>query len=338
MASHFPLGKLPAHVLERLLKKTESADPSVLVGPGIGMDCAVLDAGDRYLVAKTDPITFATDQIGWYAVHINANDIACSGGVPRWFMATVLLPEGQADEAMVGRIFDQIMDACASIGATLVGGHTEITYGLDRPIVMGCLLGEVEKDSLVTAGGAQVGDSVAVTGGIPIEAIAILAREKKDVLAERYDAEFLKRCQDFVYQPGISVVKAAATATEVAGINAMHDPTEGGLATALWELADASNCELEVDMGAIPVLSEGRELCNAFDLDPMAAIASGALLLTTPSENLGALERAYAEQGIEFAAIGEVTSRGAPAVRAINEGHSAPLPRPERDEVAKLFE
>ncbi len=338
MDMYYSLGKLPAEVLDGLLQKHNTSSPRVLVGPGIGMDCAVMEMGDRYLVAKTDPITFATDRIGWYAVHINANDIACSGGRPLWFMATVLLPEGGADEALVESIFDQIVEACDSVGASLVGGHTEITHGLGRPIVMGCLLGEVEKQSLVTAGGARVGDAVAVTGGIPIEATAILAREKEEMLVGKFEPEFLQRCRDFVFRPGISVVRAATTATGVADINAMHDPTEGGLATALWELAEASSCELELDLEAIPILPEGRALCEAFELDPMAATSSGALLLTTPTENLGALERAYAEQGIEFAAIGEVISRGAPLVTAINEGHSDPLPRPERDELAKLFE
>ncbi len=338
MDSHYPLGKLPAEVLAELLDQNQPSDPRVVVGPGIGMDCAVLDMGERYLVAKTDPITFATDQIGWYAVHVNANDVACSGGRPQWFMATVLLPEAQADEELVKDIFDQIVEACESIGANLVGGHTEITYGLDRPIVMGCLLGEVEKQSLVTAGGAQVGDAVVVTGGIPIEATAIIAREKAEALAGKFDPEFLERCRQFVYQPGISVVKAAELATGAADVHAMHDPTEGGLATALWELAEASNCELQVDLEAVPILPEGLEMCRAFDLDPMGAIASGALLLTTPPADLEALEGAFAEEGIEFAAIGEVLSQGQPGVTLLHSRRGDQLPRPERDEVARLFE
>lgn len=338
MDSHFPLGKLPAPVLADLLRRNHLGDPRVMVGPGIGLDCAVLDIGDRYLVAKTDPITFATDLIGWYAVHVNANDIACSGAKPRWFLATLLLPEGRADHELVEGIFEQIIDACRGIGASLVGGHTEITYGLDRPVVMGCLLGEVEKAALITAGGARPGDAVVVTGGIPIEATAIIAREKAAELADGFEANFLQRCRDFLFDPGISVVKAAQTATSIGGIHAMHDPTEGGLATALWELAEASGCALHIDRKAIPILPEGRALCQALDLDPLAAIASGALLLTTPSENLAALQQALVDQGIACAAIGQVGQEGPPLVAFAGADGREPLPRPDRDEVAKLFE
>lgn len=338
MDSVFPLGKLPADVLADLLKKNDHSDPRVLVGPGIGLDCAVLDAGDRYLVVKTDPITFATDRIGWYAVHVNANDVACSGAAPRWFLATLLLPEGQADRELVEGIFDQIIEACGAIGASLVGGHTEVSYGFDRPIVMGCMLGEVEKESLITAGGAQPGDAVLVTAGVPIEATAIIAREKEAELADRFDAEFVQRCQNFLLTPGISVVKAAATATGVGGIHAMHDPTEGGLATALWELAQASDCELQIDLEAIPILPEGRALCETFNLDPMAAIASGALLLTTPFENVEVLSQALADKEIACANIGRVGDAGPAQVTFAGPNGRERLAWPERDEIAKLFE
>jgi len=338
MNSPFPLGKLPAAVLADLLKSNKLTDSRVLVGPGIGLDCAVLDIGSVYLVAKTDPITFATDLIGWYAVHVNANDIACSGASPRWFLATLLLPEGQADQDLAEGIFEQIVGACDSIGASLVGGHTEITYGLDRPLVMGCMLGEVDKGSLITAGGARPGDAVVVTGGVPIEATAIIAREKAAELSDSFEADFLQRCQDFLFNPGISVVGAAAAAAEAGGISAMHDPTEGGLATALWELAEASNCTLHVDMDSIPILPEGQALCQALGLDPMAAIASGALLLTTPGDNLAAVRQALADRQIPCASIGRVTDAGVPAVTFDGLTGRQPLVRPERDEVAKLFE
>src|SRR4030067_2234285 len=138
----FPVGKLPAELMEHMLQRTASSDPRLLLGPGVGLDCAVIEFGDRLLVAKSDPVTFATDQIGWYAVHVNAKDIATTGADPAWFMATLLLPEQMTDRAMVESVFDQIGRACSAGGATLVGGHTEITAGLRRPIVAGPVVGE----------------------------------------------------------------------------------------------------------------------------------------------------------------------------------------------------
>ena len=104
-------------------------------------------------MAKTDPITFASAQIGWYAVNVNANDIACTGATPRWFLATLLLPENLTTAALVEDIFAQIDAACAQMNITVAGGHTEITAGLGRPIVVGHMLGEVTPERLVTTDG-----------------------------------------------------------------------------------------------------------------------------------------------------------------------------------------
>ena len=131
------VGKLPPEILGRLLAGTPCTDPRVVVGPRIGEDAAVIDFGATYLVAKTDPITFATDRIGWYAVNINANDVAAMGARPKWFLATLLLPEGSADEGLAEGIFNDIVASCAGLGISLVGGHTEITAGLERPILVG---------------------------------------------------------------------------------------------------------------------------------------------------------------------------------------------------------
>ena len=326
MSSTLPLGKLPPELLVRFLSLDAPPTPAagrVVVGPGLGLDCAVLDLGDRYLVCKTDPITFAADEIGWYAVQINANDIACSGAAPQFFLATLLLPEAEGNGELAGRIFAQIKSACADLGAVLVGGHTEITYGIDRPIVAGTMLGETAKDRLITAAGARAGDAVLLTKGYPIEAVSIIAREVK-LAAGRFDSEFISHCQNFLRAPGISVVKDAQTALAAGRITAMHDPTEGGVAAGLWELAEASGCGIEVDVEALPLLPEGEALCRAFNLDPLGCIASGALLLTTPEP--GAIRAALEQAGIPAYVIG-----------AVVEGSGVNLPRPERDEIAKLF-
>jgi len=337
-AEPFPLGKIPNPVLRELLAGLGSADPRVRVGPGIGLDAAVIDLGDRYLVAKTDPITFASDWVGWYAVHVNANDVACMGAEPRWFLASLLLPEGKTDRGLAETIFRQIGEACHSLEISLVGGHTEISHGIDRPIVVGCMLGEVAKDGLVTAAGAQAGDLLLLVGGIPIEATAILAREKADELEGRFDPQFLERCRKFLFEPGISVVRAARLALSAAPVHAMHDLTEGGLLAGLWELAEASGCGLEVDREAIPILPEGQALCEVFGLNPLACISSGALLLTAPVGRQAAIEQALSSQRIIVRAIGQVISRAEAQVNLRSPEGTGPAPKPERDEIARLLQ
>jgi hydrogenase maturation factor len=330
------LGKLPAEHLARLLARYAPSDERVVLGPGVGHDAAVISFGDRYLVAKTDPITFASDEIGWYAVHVNANDVACTGATARWFLATLLLPEAHTDAALVDTIFDQIARACAELGVELVGGHTEITHGIDRPIVVGCMLGEVAPERLVRPDGARQGDALLVTKGIAVEGTAIIAREKNSGLAG-LDGSLLERCRGFLYDPGISVVRDAAVATAAGEVHVMHDPTEGGLATGLWELAEAAGAGLEVDEAAIPVLPETRTLCAQLGLDPLGLIASGALLLAVAPEGAAAILAALDEAGIAAARIGRVVEREHGLVLRSATGERS-LPRFKRDEITRLFE
>jgi len=332
------LGKPPLEVLERLFRLLEIHDPRVVMGPRVGEDAAVVDMGDRYLVAKVDPITFVAEEIGWYAVHINANDLAVRGARPRWFLMTLLLPEGQADEKLLESIFIQVQDACRAIGATLVGGHTEVTQGLDRPILAGTMLGEVDKDKLVTTAGARPGDSVLLTKGIAIEGTSILAREWDSLLAARGVApEVRGRARAFLHRPGISVQPDAEIALRTGEIHAMHDPTEGGLATGLLELALAAGVGLRIQRERLPVLPECRTLCDALGVDPLGMIASGALLLTCPPGEAERLVAAWRAQGIAGTIIGEVVSREA-GCRLVGPQGEEPLPRFARDEVARLFD
>jgi hydrogenase expression/formation protein HypE len=330
-------GKLPPDLLAELLARLPVTDPRVIVGPRVGEDAAVIDFGDRCLVAKTDPITFATDDIGWYAVHVNANDIATMGAEPRWFLATVLLPEGTpASQALA--IADQLARGCRELGIALVGGHTEVTVGLDRPLVVGQMLGEVARDGLVTSAGARPGDAVLLTKAIPIEATAILARECRErLLGHGIPAADLDRAAAFLYDPGISVVPEARLAARLRAATAMHDPTEGGLATGLRELAGASGVGLRIHRDQLPLLPEAAPLCAALGLDPLGCIASGSLLLTCRAADTERLLAAYAEQGIPCAVIGTAMEavQGLVMVDGKMEGE---LPAFARDEIARLFQ
>ena len=310
-------------------------DARVVVGPRVGEDAAVLDMGDRYLVATTDPITFVTEDLGWYALVVNANDLAVRGAVPRWFLATCLLPEGRTTEAEVATLFAQLGAACQSHRVALVGGHTEVTPGLDRPIVIGTMLGEVDKARLVTTGGARPGDALLLTKGVPVEGTSIIARARAAELRSRgYDDAWLARAHGMLAR--LSVVPEARLATDLVPVHAMHDPTEGGIATALWEMADAAEVGLAVEAERIPVLAEGAALCREFGLDPLGTIASGALLLALAPTDAGIVLHALAREGIDAAFIGRVVPREAGVVLT-RGGQPGPLPRFDQDEITRLF-
>ncbi len=331
-----PLGKLQIEHLDKLLQKYQTTDERIIVGAGIGRDAAVIDWGEKYLVAKTDPITFVTDEIGFYAVTINANDIVCTGGTPKWFMAALLLPEDFSDHALVESIFEQISASCEALGIGVVGGHTEVTHGIDRPIVVGQMLGEVPRNRLVRPENIQVGDLVILTKGIAIEAVSILARERPEEVKNAFGLEFLEKARNFIHEPGISVLKEAQIATRVAAVHGMHDPTEGGLLTGLYEMTRAAKVSFEILPDQIPILEEAQKLCAHFGLDPFGVIASGALIIVTDPVDADVVVKALQAEGIRAEVIGTVLPPGQGVLfRRGNEIEKAP--RFESDELTKIF-
>lgn len=330
-------GKFPVHLMERLISKVDVSDPRVLLGPRVGEDVAVLDYGDRVLVAKSDPVTFATQRVGWYAVQVNANDVACAGAVPRWFLATLLVPESTSEHEAES-IFSQILEACASLRVTLIGGHSEVTIGINQPIVVGCMLGEAEKGKLVTTGGAMPGDAVLLTKGIALEGTALLAWDAADSLARAgVSPATVDRAKVLLTTPGISVVKEALAACSAGEVNSLHDPTEGGLVTALRELAMAAGVGLALEEERVPVLPECAEICAALGLDPLGLLASGSLLITLPREQTPRLLSALQSEGVDACEIGRVTAPEDGLVMLSRAGLEVPLPSFDRDELARFL-
>ncbi len=332
-----PAGKLPLALLEKLLTRFAPNDPRIVVGPRAGEDAAVFDLGDRYLVAKTDPITFATSEIGWYAVNVNANDVAVMGAQPRWFLATIQLPAGMASGALAEEIFRQIYDACAALGISLAGGHTELTVNLDRPLISGTMLGEVAPDRLIMTAGARPGDAMLLVKTAPIEGTALIALDRGEVLRERgYDEAFIARCQGYLHEPGISVVRPALLAAEIAEVHAMHDPTEGGVMTGLLEMGRGADVGLEIDLDAIPIAPEGAILCREFGLEPLGTIASGAVLMAAAAHDVTRLVKTLSDEGYPTTPIGRVTEPDHGLV-ALRGGRRTQWPTFATDEITKIF-
>lgn len=327
-----PTGKVPSELLAHLLSSLPTAHPQLLLGPGVGEDAAIINLGsERLLAAKSDPITFASAEIGYYAVHVCANDLAVCGARPLFYLPTILLPE-KTTNIDAGQIFAQIGDTCRGLGITVVGGHTEVTPTVKQPVVAGTLLGDVKK--VVATGGCRPGDVILLAGSAAIEGTSIIAREKQDtLLAQGWKATELNEAANYLYKPGISVLGSALAAAEL--VTAMHDPTEGGIATGLWEIAHASGCGLEVNLTAIPITPLTAKLCAAFGLDPLGTIASGGLLATATAENVEPLLTLWQEAGQGGQRIGRVLPKEK-GIYATQHGKRSVLPRFDADEIVKL--
>ncbi len=326
-----------AKIIANYISDLEIKDKRIIQGSKIGEDAAVIDMGDTFLIAKTDPITFVTDDIGYYAVNVNVNDIICTGATPKWFQSTILLPEKSTNEELVESIFKNIHDTCREFGISVIGGHTEVTSGLVRPIIVGSLLGEVEKDKLVLTSGAQPGDAIILTKGIFIEGTSIIGREKEGLLLEMgYDSNFINRCKNYLYNPGISVYKEASLANLEFKVNSMHDPTEGGLYCGIAEIAIASDTGASINYQNILILPESLELSKIFHLNPMNTISSGSLLLTIDDKDSSDLIDFLSNNKIGSEKIGNITKNKELVVKSEN-GKVRPLIYSETDEIIKIY-
>ena len=322
-------GKLPFELLVSLLDGLPAPPPEVRLGARIGEDACAIDVPGGTLVVATDPITFTTADAARLAVLVNANDVAVCGARPRWFLSVVLVPPGTG-EGVVRDLFTALQGALAELGAALVGGHTEVTPAVNRPVVIGQMIGLVETGAIVTTAGFGPGDVVLQVRPAPIEGAAVLSRELADRLSE-LDARVLAEAQAALDRPGVSLVEPALLATEL-GAKALHDPTEGGLSVGLHEMAAAAGVRIRVDREAVLWFEPGVAVCRALGCDPLSTLASGTLLAAFPAEAAEGVVAAFARRGHAAAVIGTVES-GA----GVHDAEGRPLPWPQRDEAARLL-
>lgn len=307
-----PTGKIPKELLTKYVFSCLGIPSKrVLKGPLIGEDAAVIDLGDKVLIAKANPITGAEEKIGWLAVHINANDVAARGATPLWYMSIVLLPEG-ADETLLETIMLEQHEACSELGICIVGGHTEVAPNLGRPIVSGFMLGESSKDRYVTTGGAKVGDHIILTKGLGIEGTGILAADLKERLTGLSEATLEKAVK---LLDMISVVPEAEIASKIGGISSMHTPTEGGVLNGLLEISEASGKGFKIHENQLLVHPETNEISDALDIDPLRLLSSGSLLIVVDPKKSSKLVKKLVSEDIPARVIGEITADSCVVVR-----------------------
>jgi hydrogenase expression/formation protein HypE len=330
------LGKLPPDLLARLVATIPGHDPRVSVGPRPGEDAAVIDIAGHALVVTTDPITFVSDRAAWYAVQVNANDVAAMGAIPAWLAVTLLLP-ARTEEQTAEKLFTELGAACEELGIALVTGHTEVTDAVNRTVVVGTMFGLADAAGAVSSGGALTGDAVLLAGSPAIEGSAILAVEAAGQLRYAGVSEAtLTAAAGFLDEPGISVVRASRIIRSVTTPHALHDATEGGVATALQEVADASRAGMLLNAQMMPVLPQTREICAALGLDPLGLISSGCLVACVAPGDDERTIAALTDAGITAARVGTVTQEAAMMIESV--GTARPLARFDRDEIARYFE
>jgi len=331
-------GKLVLKNLSEILAiASSSLNNEVIVPPGVGLDAAVIKLSDNLALAiSSDPITAATENIGYYVVHVNANDIAAIGGDPKWMIVDLFLPEGSTQDIARG-VIKEITENLREIRVSLVGGHTEVTPGIDRPIIGGTMIGTLSPQKVTPSSKARAGDLIILTKWAGLEGTAIISKERKEELLNRglTEEEISQGAKLIKF---LSVLREARLARELAPnlTHAMHDVTEGGVLGGVFEMSLASNLGFELWKDEIPFLPLTMKLCQLFNLDPLALISSGALLISISPEGLSQLTSLFDANGIPWKVIGKFLED--PKRRYIvSSGKREEAYFPERDEIWKLF-
>jgi hydrogenase expression/formation protein HypE len=333
--SRLPVGKLDPKLLRKLVFRCLGKPNSrVILGPRIGEDASAIAFKDRVLVVHSDPITGATENIGWLAVNIIANDIATRGVKPLWMLIVFLLPSDM-DATELQHITQQIDTAAKDLGIAIVGGHSEVTLGIKRPIIVATAMGETEKGKLVQSSGAKVGDRVIVTKGAAIEGTAILSTELVELLRKKIDSRIFESAQKFIEK--ISVVEDALTAIKVGGVHSMHDATEGGVAAGLQEIAWASNIGIVGYEEKILICEETKLICQTLEIDPLKTIGSGALVISAHPEKAEKIISALRKKDIPASVVGEMVDKSSGSYIVRRNGTKLDLTEPIKEELWRVL-
>lgn len=326
------IGKVPENVLKRaVFKQIHHRRPEVILHPGVGEDCsAVAVESDEVLVFSVDPITAASKGAGTLAVHITANDLASSGAEPIGLMTSILLPQ-RTREKKLRELMQEIELACKGLNIEIMGGHTEVSDVVNRPVITVTGVGKVKKGALVSTSGLKPGDELVMTKWAGLEGTAIIASEKAERLSETLPKELIDTAADFLKY--LSVVPEAAVAMRT-GVSAMHDVTEGGIFGALWEIGAASGVGITADLKKIPIRQETIEVCEVFDINPYRMMSSGSMLIGCKNGNL--LVEELEKNGIPAAVIGRATDTNDRVI--VNEYETRFLEPAGSDELYKIYQ
>lgn len=324
------IGKLPEQVLLRsVLKEVGHRREEVLMGPGVGQDCAVIALdSDEVFVMSADPITGTVKDMGSHSIHITANDLAASGAEPVGVMLTILIPEETAESELRVMMRD-VEQTCKALHMEVLGGHTEVTNVVRQPLISVAGVGKVKKGQEVVTNGLKAGDDLIVTKWIALEGTSIIAKEKEADLKKVLSEELVDTAKGF--DQYLSVLPESRIAV-AHGVSAMHDITEGGILGALWEFGEGAGVGLDVDLRQIPIRQESIEICERYGLNPYQLMSSGSMLIGTTRG--AALVRKLREAGIPAVLIGQATEGRDRILR--NKEEIRYLDRPQSDELYRL--
>ena len=326
------VGKLDNKLLsEAVINKIKCRRKEVLVHAGVGEDCATIDFGQYECVMSTDPITASVKDIGRLCIHISANDIASNGIEPIGILLAVMLPEGTT-EADITHIMEQAAEAAAECNIEIIGGHTEITKAVNRPVIVSTAVGRGIAKQSASATKIKPGDAIIMTKTAGIEGTGIIARDYEATLREVLRQEEIEHAKELLSK--VSVVKEGIIAGRI-GTHGMHDITEGGVLGAVWEMCNIAGQGAGINAEAIPIDEVTRKICKNYNINVLRLISSGSMLIIAAPDKKDEIIGELCAQGVPATEIGRILPKEE-GLYIFEEGKGRKIDPPTADELYKI--
>lgn len=325
-------GKISESIYKRsVLKKIKNRRDEVLIGAGIGEDCAILTFEEDQVVSVSSlSAVIYTLEDCVCQLHRVVNKIAASGAKAMGVTLSIVLPES-AYESDLKEMTECIEAVCEELEIQILGVHIISTPVVNHPVLTVAGTGKAFKNAYASTKGAIAGQDIVFSKCVGLEGTVRIAAAREQELLERYPSHVVDTGRNMLKE--LSIVPEAATAIR-SGVRTMHAVTDGGIFAALWEIAESSGVGLEIDLQKLPIWQETVELCEFVDINPYQMISTGALLMV--ADNGYDLVRALEKDRIQACVIGKITDNHDRVV--LNEDERRFLERPKSDAIEKLYQ
>ncbi len=319
MTNNLPEGKINNNLLKKIISDINNSGSKK---PKIGEDAAEIELKnyDEILISS-DPITFETDNIGSYLIDICSNDIYAAGGIPKWLLITCLIPINTSFEELRKNL-SELNNRAKLHDIDIVGGHTEVTSSVNKIIMSGTIVGVYSK--YFKKGQKIRPEQEIILGGLA-------GVEGSKIISTTMDYNF-----SGLEKLSLSIKEIATTALNAGQVIKMHDPTEGGIATAIHEITELGGVGSNIQFEKIKFVENFIFTCQKLELNPLGVISSGCLLIISDVENSPKITKALKKNKIHGAVIGKTTKKEKGNIISIND-KSFKLERFDQDEIIKIF-
>lgn len=324
------IGKVSENAYKRsVLQQLKTKREEVVVGAGLGEDCAIFSFENALSGSETDNLSMVTCVVEGtepveYLITEGINRLAARGAEPVAVTMHILLPL-DSEEQMLKQIIADAEKQSKQLGIQVAQASGRVTDVVKYPFMTVVSYGIArECADYHTVKVTKPGQDIVVSRWIGLKGTVTLAREYKDAILERYPKWICDEAAGF--DKYFSTVNEAAVAIK-SGVCTMLNVAEGGILAALWELAEGAGVGLTIELKKLPIRQETVEICNHLNVNPYELWSAGCLLMT--AEDGQGLVDALADAGVPATIVGRITDSNDRLI--LNDDEIRYLDRPHAD-------